>query len=404
MGSFKLKLVAYFLLLSLLPIAAAFWGFTQVAGQSETRRVDARLQAGLRGAPRLVPGAARRAPSARRRRSPGRADLSARAREPRPARRSSTCFATSLERSPSTASTASASAQPADLRGDPRRPRSSRARGSSATSPSSVPFDATLVEMLRARSRASAPADSLVDPARPAGSSPRRPTVARARCSRRLGQTKTITVGSDRFRDARRAGGRRRPERALRRAQPAVADRRRELELAQPPAARPARSRSRSSRSSRTSRAARSCARCAASPRPRTRSRAAGSRERVPVRGRDEFALLGTAFNDMANQLAGAARRARGRARPPPRRDHPLRRGARRDPRRRAAAARDRRGRGRGHRRDRRAPRRRRRRASSRPATRTRTASGSSSPLTAGRTTFGTLTLVGDVLRRRSSG
>src|SRR5882757_157637 len=47
-GSFKFKLVAYFLLLSLLPIAAAFWGFSSVAGQSETRRVDARLQAGLR--------------------------------------------------------------------------------------------------------------------------------------------------------------------------------------------------------------------------------------------------------------------------------------------------------------------------------------------------------------------
>src|SRR5207302_351864 len=29
---------------------AAFWGFASVAGQSETRRVDARLQAGLRTA------------------------------------------------------------------------------------------------------------------------------------------------------------------------------------------------------------------------------------------------------------------------------------------------------------------------------------------------------------------
>src|SRR3954463_10010611 len=47
-GSFKVKLVVYFLLLSLLPIAAAYWGFTSVAGQSETRRVAARLQAGLR--------------------------------------------------------------------------------------------------------------------------------------------------------------------------------------------------------------------------------------------------------------------------------------------------------------------------------------------------------------------
>jgi len=48
MGSFKVKLVAYFLLLSLLPLAAAFWGFSTVAARAETRRVDARLQAGLR--------------------------------------------------------------------------------------------------------------------------------------------------------------------------------------------------------------------------------------------------------------------------------------------------------------------------------------------------------------------
>jgi two-component system cell cycle response regulator len=47
-GSFKVKLVAYFLLLSLLPLAAAFWGFSTVAARSETRRVDARLQASLR--------------------------------------------------------------------------------------------------------------------------------------------------------------------------------------------------------------------------------------------------------------------------------------------------------------------------------------------------------------------
>src|SRR5919197_2091538 len=50
MGSFKVKLVAYFLLLSLLPLAAAFWGFSTVAARSETRRVDARLSAGLRAA------------------------------------------------------------------------------------------------------------------------------------------------------------------------------------------------------------------------------------------------------------------------------------------------------------------------------------------------------------------
>jgi diguanylate cyclase (GGDEF)-like protein len=47
-GSFKVKLVFYFLLLSLLPLAAAFWGFSTVAARAETRTVDARLQAGLR--------------------------------------------------------------------------------------------------------------------------------------------------------------------------------------------------------------------------------------------------------------------------------------------------------------------------------------------------------------------
>ena len=48
LNSFRLKLVAYFVLLSILPMAAAFWGFSTVAGDSKTRQVDARLQAGLR--------------------------------------------------------------------------------------------------------------------------------------------------------------------------------------------------------------------------------------------------------------------------------------------------------------------------------------------------------------------
>jgi diguanylate cyclase (GGDEF)-like protein len=49
-GSFKLRLAGYFVLLSLLPAVAAFWGFSAVAKQSEVRRVDARLQSGLRAA------------------------------------------------------------------------------------------------------------------------------------------------------------------------------------------------------------------------------------------------------------------------------------------------------------------------------------------------------------------
>jgi diguanylate cyclase (GGDEF)-like protein len=50
MSSFKFKLVAYFLVLSLLPLAAAFYGFSSVTKRSEERRVDARIQAGLRAA------------------------------------------------------------------------------------------------------------------------------------------------------------------------------------------------------------------------------------------------------------------------------------------------------------------------------------------------------------------
>jgi diguanylate cyclase (GGDEF)-like protein len=46
--SFRLKLVAYFLLVSLLPLSAAGWGLHVIAGRSETRRVDVRLEAGLR--------------------------------------------------------------------------------------------------------------------------------------------------------------------------------------------------------------------------------------------------------------------------------------------------------------------------------------------------------------------
>ena len=49
-GGFKVKLVAYFVLLAFVPLAAVFWGFTTIAAQSETRQADARLQASLRAA------------------------------------------------------------------------------------------------------------------------------------------------------------------------------------------------------------------------------------------------------------------------------------------------------------------------------------------------------------------
>jgi diguanylate cyclase (GGDEF)-like protein len=45
--SFKLKLVAYFLFVSVLPLGAAAWALHAVELRSETRRVDVRLRAGL---------------------------------------------------------------------------------------------------------------------------------------------------------------------------------------------------------------------------------------------------------------------------------------------------------------------------------------------------------------------
>jgi diguanylate cyclase (GGDEF)-like protein len=50
MGSFKLKLVVWFALLALLPLAVAFYGYDRLAERSETRRADAALEAGLRAA------------------------------------------------------------------------------------------------------------------------------------------------------------------------------------------------------------------------------------------------------------------------------------------------------------------------------------------------------------------
>ena len=47
-GSFRFKLAAYFAILALLPLVVAFVGFSTVAQRSEIRRADARLEAGLR--------------------------------------------------------------------------------------------------------------------------------------------------------------------------------------------------------------------------------------------------------------------------------------------------------------------------------------------------------------------
>jgi diguanylate cyclase (GGDEF)-like protein len=48
MGSFKLRLVTYFLLLSLVPLVAASWAFSEIATRGELANTDARLNAALR--------------------------------------------------------------------------------------------------------------------------------------------------------------------------------------------------------------------------------------------------------------------------------------------------------------------------------------------------------------------
>jgi diguanylate cyclase (GGDEF)-like protein len=60
-SSFKLKLVAYFVLLSLLPMAATYWGFSTVAGAGETRQVTLRQEEGLHAALALYQQSADRA-------------------------------------------------------------------------------------------------------------------------------------------------------------------------------------------------------------------------------------------------------------------------------------------------------------------------------------------------------
>jgi diguanylate cyclase (GGDEF)-like protein len=48
LGSFRFKLVAWFALLALLPLAVAFYGYDSLAQRSESRRADASLEAALR--------------------------------------------------------------------------------------------------------------------------------------------------------------------------------------------------------------------------------------------------------------------------------------------------------------------------------------------------------------------
>jgi diguanylate cyclase (GGDEF)-like protein len=292
--SFKLKLVLYFVLLSLVPIAAAFWGFASVAGQSETRRVDARLQAGLRSSlaayQERVDSAQTSAASLARNRAfqleleaLDFTTLSARLRNSSDLYVVAAGDAFHVGHSPGFAVRREVSVV--------------TRRGLVGTVIAFVPFDTALVNTVRARSGLT-PADALVlmRGSRIVASSPQVAGVV----ALAPGRTATIRVANVRYRalvapaispgvhlavlspqsliDAANATSRDRLLLGL------LAS----LALVSVVAYFEGRSIVRTLRG--LAEAAHGIARGRLS-------------ERVPVRGRDEFAMLGTAFNDMANQL-----------------------------------------------------------------------------------------------------
>ena len=138
----------------------------------------------------------------------------------------------------------------------------------------------------------------------------------------------------------------------------------------------------------------------AASRTPRTRSRAGSYDERVPGARPRRAREARQRVQPDGRPAAVPARGARVRAPPAARGRLPLRRRARRDARRRPAAARDRRDRGRGDRRDGRDARRRRRRSRRGRRARDRGRSARASRSARVKSTFGTLFLFGRTLRR----
>jgi diguanylate cyclase (GGDEF)-like protein len=297
LGSFKVKLVAYFLLLSLLPMAAAFWGFTSVAGQSETRRVDARLQAGLRAAlatyQERVDTAQREAASLARRRDfqveLAQRDLPEIVFALRDAGNVSVTAVDGFKfrHVPPFAATRTAEVF-----------TSSRLIGTVTVA---VPFDSTLIEMLR-RSSGLATSDSLavLHNNHVLAASPTVGGGVRASA----GQTRTVDVGGERYRVLVAPSV---PEDPTIRF--AVLSPQSLIDAAN------TQSRNKLLLGLLLSLAlvsfvayfeGRSIVRTLSGLSSAANAMARGNfHERVPVSGKDEFAALGTAFNDMAGQLEG---------------------------------------------------------------------------------------------------
>jgi diguanylate cyclase (GGDEF)-like protein len=294
-GSFKVKLLVYFLLLSLLPMVAAFWGFASVAGQTETRKVDARLQAGLRA---VLASYQERVDGAQR-------EATGLARVPQFQKELESRDLPAIYHRLQSSSNVSVTAIDGFSVGHPPTFAVSRqvsvvtGQGLVGTVTVSIPFDSTLVEVLRSRSGlGSADALVIMRGERIVASSP----AVEGKVHVGSGQTKTITVGGDRFRTL---------------VAPAVAD----LPSVRFAVMSPQSLIDAANSSSRNRLLlglllslgvvsviayfeGRSIVRTLRTLAEAAHGIARGRlSERVPVRGRDEFALLGSAFNDMANQL-----------------------------------------------------------------------------------------------------
>ena len=298
LGSFKIKLVGTFLALSVVPLAAAFWGFSAVAERSVTGSVDDRLEAGLNAALAAIEDERQAAADAAQRLGSDRAFQTALANRDRaailrllptsPPLRVETSDGFAVGKAPrSAAETTVSLVGPGD---------------SSATVIASVPLTRELAERLHARSGLTAPDELVfVDDERQVGAASGRDVSGSTELT--PGRIETAMIGDREF---RAIGARLVPESAA-------------MLAAVTPSSVIA-----SEKQNVLGRlligligsllliacvaylAGRSIVGALGRLADAAHSIAAGRlEERVSVRGRDEFAQLGRAFNEMAAQLEG---------------------------------------------------------------------------------------------------
>jgi diguanylate cyclase (GGDEF)-like protein len=296
LGSFKFKLVGTFLALSVLPLAAAFWGFSQVAERSVTTSADDRLAAGVTAALAAFEDERRNAERAAAELGGTKAFQTAVARGDRAAIRSLIAGSPALRVE-----------TPGGITIGPVPPLAAETTVSlvgpgnrSATIVASVPLNDALTRKLHARSGLTAPDELAI--VRPNGRISAASTATlRGAIEVTPGRVATSTIGTHSF---RALGARLVPESSVQLAaltpSSAIASEKRSLigrlllglvgSLLLIAVVAYVAGRSIVGSLGRLADAANSIA-------------AGRLRERVPIKGRDEFADLGRAFNKMAAQL-----------------------------------------------------------------------------------------------------